>query len=225
MIKVNRERITGFEEAIEGCRKAYNSQDRSDSTFGEIGNPEVIAIGNADLKLLNTLAKAGTDHAKYRRVITVYADITAPLYWWKEFDTYKVGTTALSTSTMHTLADEAFSLSDFSHDQLPSPDEVVIPLVKVNGEVTLITPRGFLALTVKALNEFRDLYLKTKDRKYWWCMIQLLPSSFNQTRMLCMNYEVLSNIYQARQNHKLDEWVKFCKWIETLPYAKEIICV
>ena len=154
---------------------------------------------------MKKLRNAGTDHRKYLRMITVYADITAPLYWWKEYDTYKVGTVANSCSTMHKIADKKFTMDDFSHEHL-SDYEI-----------------DTLEYIVHRLNENRISYLKAKDKNYWWQMIQLLPSSYNQKRTVMLNYEVLANMYKSRKAHKLDEWLDFCKWVETLPYSELIV--
>lgn len=156
---------------------------------------------------------AGTEHRKYMRMMPVYVRITAPLYWWKEFDTYKVGTVANSCSTMHKIAEKEFTLEDFSCEHLMDFEE--------KGKLRF-SPLGTLQNTIDELNDCRDLYLKTKDKAYWWQMIQLLPSSYNQTRNVMLNYEVLANIYRQRKNHKLDEWREFCKWIESLPYSELI---
>ena len=169
--------------------------------FNRIGVP---VIGPNDLKLLTNLAKAGTDEAKFRRMIAVYLDVTAPMYWWKEADTYKVGTVRNSCSTMHKIHAKEFTLEDFSHEQLV-------------GGLPMLTA------TIDILNIARGRFLKSKDKSDWWQMIQLLPSSYNQRATLMLNYEVLANMYHARKNHKLDEWRELCKWIETLPYAKELI--
>ena len=163
-------------------------------------------IGPNDLKLMKTLANAGTDHRKFLRMIGVSLDIVAPLYWWKEFDSYKVGTVANSCSTMHKIAAKRFEIDDFSHEHLQ------IPMLEV------------LKHTIHALNDARDAYLGSKDKLMWWQMIQLLPSSYNQRRTVMLNYEVLCRMYHSRKNHKLDCWVAFCNWIETMPYAKELIC-
>lgn len=172
-----------------------------------------------DHDLMMRLATGGPTHAKYRRMITVYVDITAPLYWWKEFDTYKVGTVANSCSTMHKIAAKEFTLDDFSHDHLITVEDYPYSSItkdKLDGD-------GLLCLTINVLNFWRKKYIKTKDKKYWWQMIQLLPSSYNQKRTIMLNYEVLAGIYPMRKSHKLDEWVEFCKWIETLPYSEIII--
>lgn len=165
----------------------------------------VPVIGPNDLKLLTNLAKAGSDEAKFRRMIVVYLDVTAPMYWWKEADTYKVGTVRNSCSTMHKIHAKEFTLEDFSTERLHC------------------MYMHSLKDTIIVLNNARNKYLETNDKDYWWQMIQLLPSSYNQRATLMLNYEVLANMYHARKNHKLDEWRDFCKWIETLPYAKELI--
>ena len=194
---------------IEGMRNPMNSWDKSDSYITyNINSKEIYALGNEDAKLMNKLSIAGTDHRKFMRMIPVYVRITAPLYWWKEFDTYKVGTVANSCSTMHKIQEKEFTLDDFSHEHLSEGEYGNIELFK-----SIIT----------CLNVARDWFIKTKDKEFWWQMIQLLPSSYNQTRNVMLNYEVLANIYHSRKNHKLDEWRKFCEWIETLPYAELII--
>lgn len=161
-------------------------------------------LGENDHSLMQRLSNAGTEHRKYMRMMPVYARITAPLYWWKEFDTYKVGTVTNSCSTMHKIQEKEFSLDDFSAEHFRWISE------------------RCLKDTIDALNGYRNDYIKTKDKEYWWQMIQLLPSSYNQTRNVFLNYEVLSNIYKSRKTHKLDEWVEFCKWIESLPYSELI---
>ena len=221
MIKINNDEVFGFEQAIRGMRNPKNSWDKSDSIYGtywgEIDghkclDNEGFVIGNNDLKLMKVLRNAGTDHRKYMRMITVYLDITAPLYWWKEFDTYKVGTVANSCSTMHKIHAKEFTMDDFSNDHLILWD--------VDNNVHI--PMGCLQDTINVLNACREKYLETKDKMYWWQMIQLLPSSYNQKRTVMLNYEVLANMYKSRKNHKLDEWIDFCKWIETLPYSELI---
>lgn len=215
---------------ILGARNAMNSWDRSDSFTCETGlRPECSCcedrhtnrcingyiIGSNDLDLMTRLCNAGTDHRKFMRMITVYLDITAPLYFWKEFDTYKVGTVANSCSTMHKIAAKEFTLDDFSHEQLfhnVNDTEMWLDIDFLN----------VLDNTIFYLNKARELYLKTHDKKYWWQMIQLLPSSYNQKRTVMLNYEVLANIYKSRRNHKLDEWRDFCDWIKTLPYSELI---
>lgn len=194
---------------IEGMRNPMNSWDRSDSYITyNINSDEIFALGNIDAGLMQRLAEAGTDHRKFMRMMPVYVRITAPLYWWKEFDTYKVGTVANSCSTMHKIQEKEFTLDDFSHEHLSEGEYGNIELFK-----SIIT----------CLNVARDWFIKTKDKEFWWQMIQLLPSSYNQTRNVMLNYEVLSNMYHSRKNHKLDEWREFCKWIEELPYSELII--
>lgn len=204
-----------WKSLILGARNAMNSWDRSDSEFVQVcGDFEwEYHIGNNDLDLMTRLSKAGTDHRKFMRMIVVYADITAPLYWWKEYDTYKVGTVANSCSTMHKIHEKEFTLDDFSHEHL-------------NKETMYLFEQ-----IVNYLNISRDCYNSAKkendkewSKDYWWQIIQLLPSSYNQKRTVMLNYEVLKNMYHSRKNHKLDEWKAFCDWIEKLPYAKELIC-
>ena len=188
-----------------------NSWDRSDSGYKPVVVPPVndreikYVIGENDLKLMRSLGKAGAVHGKYLRMINVTVDITAPLYWWKEFDTYKVGTVANSCSTMHKIHAKEFTLDDFSHEHLFESSDSVLWGV------------------INQLNFCREAFLETKDKRYWWQMIQLLPSSYNQKRTVQLNYEVLRGMYEYRKAHKLDEWVEFCKWIETLPYFKEVL--
>ena len=211
MIKIENVEVFGFEQAIRGMRNPKNSWDKSDSEFipWDISD---FNIGNNDLKLMTALRDAGTDHRKFMRMITVYLDITAPLYWWKEFDTYKVGTVANSCSTMHKIHAKEFTMDDFSNDNLILWD--------VDNNVHI--PMGCLQDTINVLNACREKYLETKDKMYWWQMIQLLPSSYNQKRTVMLNYEVLANMYKSRKNHKLDEWIDFCKKIEKLPYSELI---
>ena len=204
MIKIEKVRVSGFEEAIRGMRNPYESWEKSDS--------DGLSIGPKDADLMQNLAKGGPVEAKYRRMIVVWVDVTAPLYWWKEFDTYKVGTVANSCSTMHTIHKKEFTLDDFSHEHL---------IFEYDGKER--THCSALGNTINELNYAREAYLKTKDKKYWYQMIQLLPSSYNQKRTVMLNYEVLVNIYQWRNGHKLDEWKDFCKWIESLPYSWIII--
>lgn len=196
---------------IEGMRNPMNSLDRSDSTIQYGLNEDFcytrgLILGDNDYDLMNRLAEAGKDHRKYMRMMPVYVRITAPLYWWKEFDTYKVGTVANSCSTMHKIQEKEFTLDDFSHDH-------------IGKGLTTAVFDDCLENIIDILNEARLCYLDTKDKKWWWQMIQLLPSSYNQTRNVMLNYEVLSNIYHSRKNHKLDEWRDFCKWIEKLPLS------
>ena len=245
MIKIENVEVMGWEAAIRGMRNPMNSWDKSDGGYGcnlyghrmQCRNCNIVdkgscldnrtlLLGHNDLELMMKLRNAGTDHRKFMRMITVYLDITAPLYWWKEFDTYRVGVAPNPTdiemnscSTMHKIGEKQFEMSDFSTEHL--------------------LPASYQALgfTIKTLNEYRDLWqgysgFKDKhhcgkeenlDKKdYWWQMIQLLPSSYNQKRTVMLNYEVLANIYKSRKNHKLDEWVEFCKWIEGLPYSELI---
>ena len=242
MIEITKHDIYGWEAAIRGMRNPMNSWERSDSLFDNIS----VNIGKNDLELMTRLANAGSVHAKYRRMITVTVDILAPLYWWKEFDTYKVGTVANSCSTMHKIADKEFTFDDFSHEHLLSPlyfspddeaaDECGLYISDIacdedaknnlldHYEDTnfFIYPEDMLKATIKMLNVCREIYLCTKNKRFWWQMIQLLPSSYNQRRTVQLNYEVLANIYRYRKDHKLDEWRDFCKWIEELPYSEII---
>ena len=233
MIKIENTEVYGFEAAIRGMRNPMNSWDRSDSDCKTIirynGKYVEDFIGDNDLKLMKQLAKAGSVHAKYRRMITVTCDITAPMFWWAEYDTYKVGTVRNSCSTMHKIHEKEFTLEDFSCEHLN--DEPYhrewIESAMVDEDITSLhkvwaTPIDILKYTIEMLNAYRLQYLETKNKNDWWQMIQLLPSSYNQRRTVMLNYEVLANIYKSRKNHKLDEWVEFCKWIETLPYSKLI---
>lgn len=214
MLKIENTEVYGFEAAIRGMRNPMNSWDRSDSDCKTIirDNGKYVEdfIGNNDLKLMKQLAKAGSVHAKYRRMITVTCDITAPLYWWKEFDTYKVGTVRNSCSTMHKIADKAFTYDDFSTEHI--------------GGVPNCDPLYCSAFEtiIEVLNEARHCYLDTRDKAYWWQMIQLLPSSYNQRATVQLNYEVLAGMYYWRKDHKLDEWHTFCEWVESLPYSEII---
>lgn len=202
MIKIERDAVMNFENAIRGARNPMNSWNRMDSYYDENGN---FIMGPNDLSLAQRLARAGSDHRKFIRQIFVSVDFTAPLYWWKEYDTYKVATVANSTSTMHKIASKPFELDDFSHDHM--------------NEKALESLKSVIAV----LEELRLEYVETKDKSVWYSMIQLLPSSYNQMRTCTLNYETLMNIYYARRNHKLDEWHTLCDWITTLPYAKELI--
>lgn len=224
MIKVENVEVYGWEAAIRGMRNPMNSWEKSDSypavDCGKCGKIEregcctaegrdctgfyCYEIGKNDFALMKSLAAAGPDHGKFLRMITVTADITAPLYWYKEYDTYKVGTVANSCSTMHKIADKEFTLDDFSHEYLNEKS-----LCMLND-------------TIQYLNAVREAFIETKDKHYWWQMIQLLPSSYNQRRTVQLNYAVLKNIYHARRNHKLDEWNHFCGWIGSLPYSELI---
>lgn len=203
MIKLERTSVMNLENAIRGARNPMNSWGRMDSYYDEDGN---YVLGENDLGLAQKLRKAGSDHRKYTRQIFVSVDITAPLYWWKEFDTYKVATVANSTSTMHKIHAKPFDIDDFSHDHM-TPDTL-----------------AFMQAVVDELEKIRQKYLEEgKKKEDWYDMIQLLPSSYNQMRTVTMNYETLINIYFARRHHKLAEWHTFCDWIKTLPYAEEII--
>lgn len=204
MIKLERTSVMNLENAIRGARNPLSSWDRSDSFYDGEGN---FVLGEADLALAGRLAVSGSDHRKYLRQVFVSVDITAPIYWWKEFDTYKVGTVANSTSTMHKIHSKPFSADDFSHDHLTE-----------EGRAALDAMVSYLEFT-------RLAYVETKDKKYWYDLIQLLPSGYNQMRTVTLNYENLINIYYARRNHKLDEWHTLCDWIKTLPYAEELILV
>lgn len=232
MIKIENVGLASPEQMafiIQGMRNPMNSWGKSDSTFIEedeyydilgnsgpaVGEENRSELGSDDLSLMQRLSNAGTEHRKYMRMMPVYVRITAPLYWWKEFDTYKVGTVANSCSTMHKIQEKEFTLDDFSHEHLD------------------IRTRKILEETIKALNDYRYIYINynpddfeikgcPSKKDIWWQMIQLLPSSYNQTRNVMMNYEVLANIYRQRKNHKLDEWREFCKWIESLPYSEMI---
>ena len=246
MIKLENTEVIGWEHAIRGMRNPLNSWDKSDSEFvrdpdyGCSGNCpcedidghcDCCFIGANDLDLMKRLRNAGTDHRKFMRMITVYVDITGPLYWWKEFDTYKIGTVANSCSTMHKIAEKEFTLDDFSHEHLISDwigdnnDAIWYKDPPKNGPIDcpiMFSPFDALRITIGVLNTNREAYLKTKDKKYWWQMIQLLPSSYNQKRTVMLNYEVLANIYKSRKAHKLDEWHTLCDWIESLPYSELI---
>lgn len=208
MIQIENTEVMGWKAAIRGMRNPKNSWGNSDSIVSLDQYPW---IGKNDYKLAKRLADAGPVHGKYLRMITVYADITAPLYWWKEYDTYKVGTVANSCSTMHRIHTKEFTLDDFSHEHLLSETFTfhIIPMVALHG-------------IIACLNQNRKLYLETKDKKYWWQMIQLLPSSYNQRRTVMLNYAVLADMYQSRKDHKLDEWHTFCHWVESLPYCELI---
>ena len=232
MLKIENFEVMGWEHAIRGMRNPKNSWKKSDSVFCKIPDEKCsvcenrytdqcyngFVIGPNDHSLMMTLRNAGTDHRKFMRMITVYLDITAPLYWWKEFDTYKVGTVANSCSTMHKIAEKEFTLDDFSCEHLYQETY------------------DLFRLTVDHLNKVRDIYLhggvlrvgeapawfEPKDKEIWWQMIQLLPTSYNQKRTVMLNYEVLANIYKSRKDHKLDEWHTFCDWIKSLPYSELI---
>ena len=208
-----------MEFIIEGMRNPMNSWDKGDSELATAGYDVVgFNLGEADLNLMQRLSNAGTDHRKFMRMMPVYVRITAPLYWWKEFDTYKVGTVANSCSTMHKIQEKEFTMEDFSCEHLDRFVE------DTGGDIAPVWDfKKPMEYTIEMLNKARTKFLETKDKKYWWQMIQLLPSSYNQTRNVMMNYEVLANIYKSRKDHKLDEWREFCKWIEELPYSELIL--
>lgn len=229
MIKLEKTEVLGWEAAIRGMRNPMNSWDKSDSDVkcSVLREEEVcpgvtalvsspcapfISIGPNDHELMMKLAKGGSVHAKYRRMIAVYVDITAPLYWWKELDTYKVGTTANSCSTMHKIHAKKFTMEDFSTEHLFDTDSLGVELWSLDTFRQII----------ETLNTARDAYIATKDKRYWNNMIQLLPTSYNQKRTVMLNYEVLVGMYRDRKNHKLDEWRELCKWIEGLPYSELI---
>ncbi len=229
MIRIENFEALGWDHAIRGMRNPLNSWDKSDSGWN-ICNPDCVMwevcgpgfecplgtdditerndhffqVGKADLDLMTRLRNAGTDHRKFMRMLTVYVDLTAPLYWWKEFDTYKVGTVANSCSTMHKIHDKEFTLDDFSCEHLDKEG------------------RKLLHQKVSYLNRNREMFIETKDKQFWWNMIQSLDSSFNQKRTVMLNYEVLANMYKSRKDHKLDEWHDLCHWIESLPYSQLI---
>ena len=206
-----------MEFIIEGMRNPMNSWEKSDSEkeFTNAKWPEeMFILGENDHSLMQRLSNAGTEHRKYMRMMPVYVRITAPLYWWKEFDTYKVGTVVNSCSTMHKIAEKEFKWGDFSNEHLTHTDSRHMD----ENEDAM----NALQVVINALNYNRNKYLETKNKTYWWQMIQLLPSSYNQTRNVMLNYEVLANIYRQRKGHKLDEWREFCKWIESLPYSELI---
>ena len=219
MIKLEKTDVFGWESAIRGMRNPMNSWDKSDSEFSiensvrEGRFKQSVEIGENDLKLMKSLSKAGDDHGKFLRYINVTVDITAPLYWWKEFDTYKVGTVANSCSTMHKIHDKEFTLDDFSYEHLLCGYK----------DGCFINTKSQLGYLIEHLNWMREKYIKTKDKVYWWQMIQLLPTSYNQKRTVQLNYQVLKSMYFARKTHKLNEWREFCTWCESLPYFKEIV--
>ena len=217
MIKIENAEVYGWEAAIRGSRNPMNSWDKTDTMYFNEGAPK---LGPNDKKLLQNLANAGPDHGKFLRMITVTADITAPLYWWKEFDTYKVGTVANSCSTMHKIHAKEFTLDDFSHEHLFNGID------RVEGATDMEyfeNPEICLKYLTRVLNHYRNLFVETKDKRFWWQMIQLLPTSYNQRRTVLLNYQVLKSMYHARKNHKLDEWHGFCDFIRTLPYSELIV--
>ena len=257
MIKFENTEVVGWEAAIRGMRNPMNSWEKSDSGKiywnGTWYTPDPVLrsyftdygmnllIGPNDLDLMRRLASGGPVHAKYRRMITVYVDITAPLYWWKEFDTYRVGVEKNSCSTMHKIHAKEFTIDDFSHEYLDGVSRDMFMQNDNDQPYFFCSFEDILYIQIETLNRARKLYLETKDKKYWWQMIQLLPSSYNQKRTVMMNYEVMANIYKSRKNHKLDEWAEhdpmvigmdtdegsrsfmgFCDWIKTLPYSELI---
>lgn len=255
MIKLENTKTYGWEAAIRGMRNPMNSWEKSDTLFYDYGSSDGINdinyyhtltgkreilldeedyvvegccdnVGQNDHKLMMNLAKAGSVDAKYRRMIVVTVDITAPLYWWKEFDTYKVGTVANSCSTMHRIQAKPFELSDFSYEHLMDEDQnenyMLRAQVKYDDCENALFPIDILINTIDMLNKCRTSFNVTKDKRYWWQMIQLLPSSYNQRRTVMLNYEVLAGIYPKRKDHKLDEWHDFCEWIRELPYSEII---
>ena len=250
MLKIENTEVLGWAHAIHGMRNPMNSWANSDSSWRYVAPAQreghILAsysddsefwIGPNDANLMNRLRNAGTDHRKFMRMIVVYLDITAPLYWWKEFDTYKVGTVANSSSTMHKIAAKEFTLEDFSCEHLfgSANGEDTDCWISSTEGISEIEPIDILGLTITMLNKARELYLDYQEKaftgnqfakdhvkEYWWQMIQLLPSSYNQRRTVMLNYEVLANIYKSRRNHKLDEWHTFCDWIEGLPYSELI---
>ena len=242
MLKIENTEIIGWNAAIRGMRNPMNSWEKSDSQTctncnGCLPGQECerykngTFIGPNDLDLMTRLRNAGTDHRKFMRMITVYLDITAPLYWWKEFDTYKVGTVANSCSTMHKIHEKEFTLEDFSCEHLFKEDDVGGMYYSATAEEEF-TSMDVLKVIIEALNTYRKTYIAVKadtvsdydhtPKEYWLQMIQLLPSSYNQKRTVMLNYEVLANIYKSRRNHKLDEWHTFCDWVESLPYSELI---
>ena len=250
MLKIEHSEVVGWEHAIRGMRNPMNSWGKSDSgwdwapdrddqssriVYTDIAGSLSFAVGKNDRKLMDQLAKAGTDHRKFMRMITVYIDITAPLYWWKEFDTYKVGTVANSCSTMHKISEKKFTREDFSFEHLlnshSGPDhdcwieygpEVLEPVDVLDVIIDMLNKARKLYVEYQEKAKAGDQYAKEHVKDYWWQMIQLLPSSYNQKRTVMLNYEVLANIYKSRRNHKLDEWHTLCDWIETLPYSELI---
>ena len=225
MIELSNTRVYGWEAAIRGMRNPMNSWDKSDSIFNVGYSGDSVIIGDNDLALMKKLAAAGTDHRKFMRMINVTVDITAPMYWWAEFDTYKVGTVRNSCSKMHTIHKKEFTLGDFSREHLFTADLQLYQINDIEEETPVeiqTSALEILNVTIQALNRYRKLYLETNCKRYWHQLIQLLPSSYNQKATVQLNYEVLANMYHARKNHKLDEWREFCSWIESLPYSELI---
>lgn len=258
MIKIENVEVSGWRAAIRGMRNPKNSWENSDTEYklildskcsedaekAKMCNGILVDIGENDLKLMLSLIKAGEDHRKFIRWLDVTFDITAPLYWWKEFKTYRHGRKFLddgdifeydddvleyhietnSCSTMHKVTDKEFTLDDFSYEHIKSLDNISCDNLGYT-DCPIIDNWTMLKVIVEVLNYNREKFLETKDKQYWWQIIQLLPSSYNQKRTIKLSYEVLYKMYHSRKNHKLDEWVEFCNWIETLPYTKELICV
>lgn len=223
MIKIENFDVYGFESAIRGMRNPMNSWEKSDSRWEDVPiMGGLFTVGKADFDLMKRLVKAGSDHSKFMRMINVTLDITAPLYWWKEFDTYKVGTVRNSCSTMHKIHSKEFTLDDFSHEHLIENDAKTELLAGDDDTGILVSPKNLLKITIGALNNYRRKFINTQEKQWWWQMIQSLPSSYNQRATVQLNYAVLRNMYHSRKNHKLDEWKEFCKWIETLPYSELI---
>ena len=229
MIKIENTDVNGIDAAIRGMRNPMNSWDMSDSDWcsattccdKHTGSCDCggYCVGRTDFRLMKSLANAGPDHGKFLRFITVSFDITAPLYWWKEFDTYKVGTVANSCSTMHKIHAKEFTLEDFSHEHLFNGYD----LIEGSSDMEYYeNPETCLDYTIRVMNHYRQKFIETKDKKYWWQLIQLLPTSYNQRRTVLLNYQVLKTMYHARKNHKLDEWRDFCEFIKTLPYSELI---
>ena len=206
MIKIENVQVVGLDHAIRGMRNPMNSWEKSDSGYIEFSGKDYFALGHNDEELALKLNKGGSVHAKYRRFIMCYMDITAPLYWWKEFDTYRMGVEKNSCSTMHKIHDKEFTLDDFSTEHLTHHSIDVLKLI------------------IGDLNIYRNCYIETKNKNEWWQMIQLLPSSYNQKRTVVCSYESLANMFEYRENHKLDEWVEFCKFVKSsLPYSQLIV--
>lgn len=225
MIKVENIAVWGFEAAIRGMRNPMNSWDKSDS-FHYDDPIYYFEVGENDLDLMRRLYKSGTEHRTYARMIQVSVDITAPLYWWKEMDRYTVGKSQVSCSTMHKIAAKGFELDDFSHEHLCEGKEEVLVDAHIPSECcySIVSTAQVLNHVISALNACREKYIDTKDKKYWWQLIQLLPSSYNQRRTVCMSYETVFKIIKERTGHKLDEWVDFVEILKDLPYVEEIIC-
>lgn len=241
MLKIENTEVVGFEAASRGMRNPMNSWDRGDTEFhgGVVrfdtcnerweDNGYTMSLGSNDLDLMTRLRNAGTDHRKFMRMIVVYLDITAPLYWWKEFDTYKVGTVANSCSTMHKIADKEFDVNDFSHEHIEELDgdeyNMSYDWLLRTADILNYYRKKYNTASEKLSTDITDAERKhtlAQQKLFWWQMIQLLPSSYNQRRTVMLNYEVLANMYKSRCNHKLDEWHTFCDWIETLPYSELI---